>query len=165
MWWYECYPPHLSNVATLPCEFQSTVSVKLQRDLPKKKASNLSRYFPGSRAYMFTYFTINLMLLTLSVASLIVHLMQTSSDFEQDIIDAVIDWRRDRLRSYVHASGTLLQHALKWIFIFVVHQNIFILSMQFDAFNGCVSTFTRQCGNIRWSGWYSYFTYVLYFKI
>jgi len=62
---------------------------------------------------MFTYFTINLMLLTLSVASLIVHLMQTSSDFEQDIIDAVIDWRRDRLRSYVHASGTLLQHALK----------------------------------------------------
>jgi len=42
--------------------------------------------FPGSRAL---YYTINLMLLTSSVASLIIHLMQTSSDFEQDIIDAV----------------------------------------------------------------------------
>jgi len=39
------------------------------------------------------------MLLTASVASLIVHLMQILSDFEQDIIDAVIDPWCDGLRS------------------------------------------------------------------
>jgi len=46
---------------------------------------------------MFTYFTINLMLLTSSVTPvtpLIVYLTQTSSDFEQDIIDDVIDLTR-----------------------------------------------------------------------
>jgi len=42
-------------------------------------------------------YTINLMLLTSSVTSLIVHLMQTLSEFEQDIIDTVIGHWDDHL--------------------------------------------------------------------
>jgi len=39
--------------------------------------------------------------------------MQTLSDFEQDIINAVTDWWHDHLRSRVHAGGTQQAHALK----------------------------------------------------
>jgi len=53
------------------------------------------------------------MLLTSSLTSLIVHLMQTLLDFEQDITDAVTDPWQDHLRSDVHGAGTLQTHALK----------------------------------------------------
>jgi len=42
------------------------------------------------------------MLLTSSVTVLIIQIMQTSSDFEQDIIDAVTDQWHDCLRSRTH---------------------------------------------------------------
>jgi len=36
-WWqYELRPPHLINVATLPCESQNTENVILQRDITKE---------------------------------------------------------------------------------------------------------------------------------
>jgi len=78
------------------------------------------------------------MLLTSSVISLIIHLMQTSSDFEQDITYWRCDWPVAGPSEITWAWWwwTLQTHTLKWIFIYVVHQNIFILSMQFDAFNG-----------------------------
>ena len=41
---YELHPPHLINVATLPCENQNTKNVTLQRVLPMKIASDVS-YF------------------------------------------------------------------------------------------------------------------------
>jgi len=44
------------------------------------------------------------------VTLLIVHLMQTLSDFEQHIIDAVIDLWHDHLRSHVHAGGRHFKH-------------------------------------------------------
>ena len=40
------------------------------------------------------------------------HLMQTWFDFEQDIINAAIDQRRDRLRSCVRADGGHFAHLL-----------------------------------------------------
>jgi len=39
-------------------------------------------------------------------------LMQTWFDFDQDIIDAVIDQWRNRLRSCVHASSGHFEHLL-----------------------------------------------------
>jgi len=36
MWQYELHPPHLINVATLPCESQNTENVILQRDITKE---------------------------------------------------------------------------------------------------------------------------------
>jgi len=50
------------------------------------------------------------MLLTSFVTSLIVHLMQTSSDFEQDIIDTVLNLWHDHLRSCGHAGGGHSKH-------------------------------------------------------
>ena len=38
MWWYKLRPPHLINVATIPCESQNSENVIL----PKKIASNVS---------------------------------------------------------------------------------------------------------------------------
>lgn len=127
--------PHLSSVATLPCEIRNTVNVKLQQDLPQKWHQlhlNVSRV----TCLTFTYFTVNSMLLTSSVTSLIVHLLQTSWDFEHDIIDAVIDRWHYRLRSRVHAGGGHFKHmhwnelSLMWFI-----RTFLILSMQFDAFN------------------------------
>ena len=62
-------------------------------------------------AFIFTYFAINLMLLMSSVTSLIIQLMQTLLDFEQDIIDAVIDPWHKCLRSHVH-GGRQFKHML-----------------------------------------------------
>ena len=39
---YELNPPHVSNVATLPCENQNSENVILQWDKSKKIASNMS---------------------------------------------------------------------------------------------------------------------------
>jgi len=50
--------------------------------------------------------------------------MQTLSDFEQDIIDAVIDLWRDHQKSRACWWQTFQTHALKLIIIYVVHQNI-----------------------------------------
>jgi len=36
MWQYELHPPHLINVATLPCESQNTKNVVLQQDITKE---------------------------------------------------------------------------------------------------------------------------------
>jgi len=44
------------------------------------------------------------------MTSSIVHLMQTLSDFEHHITDAVIDLWRDRLRSRVYAGGRHFKH-------------------------------------------------------
>jgi len=56
---------------------------------------------------LYTYLFYTTLLL-----KLIVHLIQTLSDFEQDIIDAVIDPWHDRLRSHVHAGGKDFKHML-----------------------------------------------------
>jgi len=72
------------------------------------------------------------------VTSLIVHLMHTLSDFEQDIIDAVIDLWCDHLRSHVHAGGRHFKHKLwnQLSFLCGSSEHLFKLSVQFDAFNG-----------------------------
>ena len=45
---------------------------------------------------------------------------QTWVDFEQNVIKAVIDKRRDSLRSCVRAGGGHFEH----MFIYMIHQNI-----------------------------------------
>jgi len=94
MWWYEFYPPHLINVATLPCENQNTDNVVLQQDITKEnciKCILASLKWTRVIYLIFTYFSINLLLLMSSVTSLIVHLMKTWSNFEQNVIDAATD--------------------------------------------------------------------------
>jgi len=61
---------------------------------------------------IFIYFSINLLLLTSYVTSLIVYLVQTWSNFEQDVIDAATDQSRNRLRLCVHAGGRHFKHML-----------------------------------------------------
>jgi len=46
------------------------------------------------------------------MTSLIIHMMQTLSDFKQDIIDAVIDLWHSHLRSHVHAGSRHFKHML-----------------------------------------------------
>jgi len=60
---------------------------------------------------IFSYFTIILLLVMSSVASLIVHLMQTWFDFEHDVIDTATDQWRNHLRSHAHVDGKT--HALR----------------------------------------------------
>jgi len=134
-YWYEFHPLHLSSIVRWwnskhqPCR----ITVGYYQRKWYQIYLSFIEMFSRVMCLIFTYFTMNVMLLTSSVTSIIIHLMQTSSYFEQDIVDAVIDRWHDRLRSLVHADGTLQAHALKWIFIYVVHQNIFILSLTFGA--------------------------------
>jgi len=78
----------------------------------------------------YTYFIINLMLLTASVTSRVVNLMQILSDFEQDIIDAVIDLWCDRLRSHVRAVGRHFKHMLWNYLSFMWFIRTFLLNFQ-----------------------------------
>ena len=80
MWQYKFHQPHLINIATLPCWSQNIKNVILQQKIPKKLASNVSYVsskWTRAMCLIFSYFTINLPFLLLSVMSLIIHLMQT----------------------------------------------------------------------------------------
>jgi len=123
---------------------------------------------------ILVYFTTNLVLLTSSVTSLIVHLTQTLSNFKQDITDAVIDLWHDCLRSHVYAGGRHFKHMLWSCHLCGSSEHFCKLSMQFDVFNDyfvvnikrwiCVhdafSVFQLSQGNlatlIRWGEWYLY---------
>jgi len=57
-------------------------------------------------------FTISLLFLTSSVINLIIQLMQTWSDFEQDVTDAVPSQWRDYLGLHMHVSSIHFRHML-----------------------------------------------------
>ena len=101
-------PPHLINVATLPCESQNTQNVILQQDITKENCTRCHNFIKVDQGHHA------LKLLILGVIEQCVYetkihhidnlqkyLMQTWSDLDQDITDTAIDQWHDHLRSCV----------------------------------------------------------------
>jgi len=56
-WQYELHPPHLNNVAALPCESQNTENVILQWDITKENCIRCLIASKWTRVVMFVKFT------------------------------------------------------------------------------------------------------------
>jgi len=130
----EFHPRYVSSVAKI----WNTVNVKLQQVLLRKWHHFIlasEKRFP--RCLIFTYFTINLKLLMSSVTSIIIHLMQTLWEFQQDITDAVIDQWHEHLRWHVCAGGGHFKH---------MHWNEFSFTWFIRKFLYCQCNMTRVNG-------------------
>ena len=119
MWCCELRPPHLLNLATLPCEGQDTKNVILQQEIMKGNCMicivALSMWTRIIMCLKFPYLgyihtAVHVWkkpFLTCENASCKLGLPLTS-----DIIDTAIDQWRDRLRSCVRAGGGHFEHML-----------------------------------------------------
>ena len=129
MWLYGFHPPHLINVATLPCESQNTENVILQQDITKQ---NCIRCIIASSKWtrVITCLTVTYLGVLYSKAcvkqrfmtsttcenawsKLVLTLTETSSMLAwlSEIMCACWWW-------------TLWTHAVTWMFIYMIHQNI-----------------------------------------
>jgi len=99
MWQYELHPPHLINVATLPCESQNTKNVVLQQDITKE---NCITYIIASSKW-----TRAIMCLKFTYLACMKHRRPVK------MLDANLFWLwperhqcwHDHLRSCVHVDG------------------------------------------------------------
>jgi len=108
--WYELHPPHLTNVATLPCESQKVIKVILHCDITKENCIKciIQLHLNGPVDYKIWGVMQQYMHKTRIICDMYdlqKCLMQTWFDFEQNVIETAIDHYRDRLRSCVHAGG------------------------------------------------------------
>jgi len=122
MWRYGLHPPHLINVATLPCESRNSENVILQWDITKENCINVS-YMLHQNGHVDCKIW-GLMQQCMygtkicDIYDLQKCLMQTWVDSEQNVIEAAIDQWRDCLRSlYACLWRTLWTHAAKLLFI------------------------------------------------
>jgi len=129
MWQYEVHPPHLINAAALPCESQNAENVILQWDITKRQLHQMYHSFikvdQGHHVpyiYLFGVSYSNACAkqrsMTLTTCEnawckLVLTLTGTSSmlAWQSEIMCACWWW-------------TLWTHALTWMFIYMVHQNI-----------------------------------------
>jgi len=125
---YELHPPHLINVATLPCECQNTEDVTLQRDITDENCIRCiiasSEWTRVIMCLKFTYMGVK----KWSMHETKIH----------DINNLQNTWCKLILTSSGTSSmqpwpslimcacwwWTLWTHALTWMFIYMIHQNI-----------------------------------------
>jgi len=129
MWQCELHPPHVINVATLPCESQNTENVILQRDITKQNSIKciiaLSKWTRVILCFTLTYlgcYTAKRVwnkdswhrqpAKTLD-ANFFLTLTGTSS---------MLAWPSEIMRACWW--WTLWTHVLTWMLIYKIHQNI-----------------------------------------
>ena len=129
MWRCELHPPYLINVATLPCESQNTENVILQQEITKENCIKCviasSKWIRVIMCLKFTYMECYTAKLALNKdfmtsttcenawCKLVLTLTRTSSmlAWPSEITCACWWW-------------TLWTHAVTWMFIYMIHQNI-----------------------------------------
>ena len=118
MWRYKLHPPHLINIATLPCDTLNSENVISQWDITKENdISNVSHMLKRNgpadcKIWSVTQQRIQYETKICDIYDLQKRFTQTWIDSEQNVIEAAIDQWRDRLRSCVHIGGGHFEHML-----------------------------------------------------
>jgi len=110
MWQYKLHPPHLINIATLPCESQNTENVILRQDITKELLHQMYHSFikvDQSHHVLYIY------LFGVLYSKACVKQRFMTSTRPAKMLDPNLFWLwpehhpcwRDHLRSCVHAGG------------------------------------------------------------
>jgi len=131
MWRYELHPPHLINVATLPCESHNTENVILQREITKEnciKCIIALSVDQGHHVLKFTYMgrytsmhVWNDSWRQRSAKTLDAYLVRLWPGYYR-CYDWPVAWPSEIM--FACWWWTLWTHALKWISIYIIHYNI-----------------------------------------